>query len=164
MEKKCALDDAEVIAPIFCAWSRIESLGNRFIFDRIGMSPAAFKILTFIARKHIATPSDMLTELGGTKSNLSQRLASLERKGLISREGHAHSDDRRRIPFSITETGKHELRQTLLIAKKAGLSFKDEFTEEELKHHTAFFTKLAHILDQKEQRLEAYFKKNPRER
>ena len=59
----CSFEKADVASPIFCAWTRLESLAQRHVFGRVGLSSSSFKILALIARKRSITPSDILAEL-----------------------------------------------------------------------------------------------------
>ncbi len=159
MNTPCRFEKADIASPIFCAWTRLESLAQRHVFGRVGLSSSSFKILALIARRRSITPSDILAELEITKSNLSQRLRALEEKRLIKRSRAGISDDRRKVAFLITPAGERKLREAALVAKQAGLSFEKDFTKEEIKHHRAFFTKLLILLDQKEQELKKQPKK-----
>lgn len=159
MNKKCSFEKADVASPIFCAWARLESLAQRYVFGRIGLGSSSFNILVLIARKPSITPSDILAELEITKSNLSQRLRTLEEKGFVKRSRANISGDRRKVAFLITATGKRKLSEAALVAKQAGLSFEKDFTKEEIRHHRAFFTKFLAILDHKERELEKQPKK-----
>jgi DNA-binding MarR family transcriptional regulator len=149
----------DIISPIFCAWTRLESLAQRHVFGCIGLGSSSFNILVLIAHKRSITPSDILAELEITKSNLSQRLRTLEEKRLVKRSRANISGDRRKVAFLITATGERKLREAALVAKQAGLSFEKDFTKEEIRHHRAFFTKFIAILDHKERELEKQSKK-----
>lgn len=159
MNKKCSFEKADVVSPIFCAWTRLESLAQRHVFGRIGLSSSSFNILVLIARKHPITPSDILAEMEITKSNLSQRLRGLEEKRLVKRSRADISGDRRKVAFLITPAGERKLHEAALVAKQAGLSFEKDFTKEEIRHHRTFFTKFLAILDRKERELEKQPKK-----
>lgn len=149
----CSFEKADVASPIFCAWTRLESLAQRHVFGRVGLSSSSFKILALIARKRSITPSDILAELEITKSNLSQRLRALEKKRLVKRSRAGISGDRRKVAFLITAAGEKKLYEAASVAKQAGLSFEKDFTKEEIRHHQAFFTKLIALLDRKEREL-----------
>lgn len=153
MKKECFFEKTDVIAPIFCAWTRLEAIANRHIFSRVGLSSSGFKILTLLARKKSATPGEMVIELGITKSNLSQRLRALEEKRFVNRS-HNEKDDQRKVYFLITPLGKKKLMEAVLLARQVGLSFEKEFTKNEIHFHSAFFSKLLTLLDKKEKELE----------
>jgi DNA-binding MarR family transcriptional regulator len=160
MNTPCRFEKADIASPIFCAWSRLESLAHRHVFGRVGLSSSGFKILVLIAHKQSASPSDILSEMEITKSNLSQRLRALEEKRFVKRSRPDTTADRRKVVFLITPAGKKKLHEAALIAKQAGLSFEKDFTKEEIRHHRAFFSKLLTVLDQKEQELEKQSKKS----
>jgi DNA-binding MarR family transcriptional regulator len=161
MDTRCPLGKTDIISPIFCAWTKLEAVANRYIFDRVGLSSSGFKILTFLARKKSATPGEMVIELGITKSNLSQRLRALEAKHFVKRSHTGKDSDQRKVYFLITTSGEKKLHQAAHIAKQAGLSFEKEFTKDEIRQHSAFFSKLTTLLDKKERDLEKLFEDTP---
>lgn len=154
MERKCFFEKNIVVAPLFCAWARLESIANRHIFGHVGLSSSGFKILAFLAQKKKATPGEIVIELNITKSNLSQRLRALETKHFVKHTHAGKESDQRKIYFLITAAGKKKLHEAALLSKQTGLSFEKEFTKEEIRHHEAFFSKLISLLDKKEQELE----------
>jgi len=145
----------DMISPLFYATNLLESLGNRYIFNPVGLTATSFKILSAL-KKRRETPSAILFQVGGLKSNLSQRLRALETKGLIRRFRRSRSD-KRKIFFELTKNGKHLLQQAETYAKHARLSFEKEFTPAELKQHKAFFAKLLSLLTKKETSLQKHF-------
>ena len=145
-----------MISPLFSATSRLETLGNRYIFKPVGLTATSFKILTAL-RQTPTTPSTLLTSVDCLKSNLSQRLHTLENKGLIRRLAHKHDTDRRQVFFQLTENGRRILRQAEAHARHVSLSFEKRFTKKELEQHKTFFTKLLALLAEKETALEKHF-------
>lgn len=145
----------DMISPLFCATHLLETLGNRYIFNPVGLTATSFKILSALKKGRLV-PCAILLEVGGLKSNLSQRLQALEKKDLI-RRFHSSPHDKRKIAFELTKSGKRLLKQAETHAKYASLSFEKEFTPAELKQHHAFFEKLIFLLTKKEASLQKHF-------
>lgn len=146
----------DIISPLFCATQLLEALGNRYIFNPVGLTATSFKILSAL-KKERATPSALLCQVGGLKSNLSQRLRALEKKGLIRRLANENTGDKRQVFFQLTANGRKILQQAEAHAKHASLSFEKRFTKKELERHYAFFAKLTRLLAEKETILEKHF-------
>jgi hypothetical protein len=53
---------------------RIEALTERYLFKPIGVTSASFKILFFVKKHPGCSPCQIMDYLGGTKSNITQRL------------------------------------------------------------------------------------------
>ncbi|HWQ60597.1 MAG TPA: MarR family transcriptional regulator [Candidatus Fimivivens sp.] len=147
-EKPVQSDD--LVSPILHAATRIERLSDRLIFEPLDLSFTAFKILKYLAIAGPSSPGAILECLGGTKSNLSQRLGTLERKGLVERLPSKSGSDRRFAAFALTAFGKRKLRTVETRAEKEGLRLSGYFSKSEITAHAAFFRKLLSLLDQAE--------------
>lgn len=148
--KKGTLPADDMISPILHAATRIERLSDRLIFEPLGLSFTAFKILKYLAIAGPSSPGAILECLGGTKSNLSQRLGTLERKGLAERLPSKKGGDRRFAAFALTASGKRKLKTVETRAEKEGLRLSGYFSKSEITAHAAFFKKLLSLLDQAE--------------
>lgn len=156
MTTKTASAKIDMISPLFSVTGILETLGNRYIFNPVGLTATGFKILTAL-KQTPTTPSALLVSVDCLKSNLSQRLRALEKKGLIRRLPNENTDDKRRVFFQLTANGRKILQQAEAHARHASLSFEKRFTKKELDQHHAFFTKLTHLLAEKETVLEKHF-------
>lgn len=156
MATKSPSEETDMISPLFSATGILEALGNRYIFNPVGLTSTSFKILTAL-KQTPTTPSTLLVSVDCLKSNLSQRLRALENKGLIRRLPNKNDNDKRRVFFQLTENGKKILQQAEAHAKHASLSFEKRFTKKELEQHHAFFAKLTRLLAEKETVLEKHF-------
>lgn len=140
----------DMVSPILHAATRIERLSDRLIFEPLDLSFTAFKILKYLSVAGPSSPGSMLECLGGTKSNLSQRLGTLERKGLVERLPSKSGSDRRFVAFALTASGKRKLRTVETRAEKEGIRLSGYFSKSEITTHAAFFRKLLSLLDQAE--------------
>lgn len=152
------IEPSSPIAPIICLAHRFESIGNKYIFKPMGLSPTSMQILKLLRNNDGLTSSDLIKITDASKSNMSQRLSFLEKEGYITRNYAKNDKDKRKIIIQITEGGKNKLADIERRVKKAQISFEKKFTEAELAHHKAFFKKLSGILDNGESELEKIFK------
>lgn len=88
--------------------------------------------------------------LGGTKSNITQRLNFLERSKLIlsarSKEG-----DKRKVLVSLSPEGTKKIKDVMDIFKKNSIYLEKFFTEKELAEHFSFMRKMNTVLNDCEQ-------------
>ncbi len=137
----------DIVPPILHAAAIIERLSDRHIFEPAGLSLTAFRILALLDHTGPTPSTRILETIDGTKSNLSQRLGMLARKGFVRRIPAPSGTDRRITPFRITPAGRRKLRETERLARDAGLRLSGLFSERELAAHRAFFRKLLSLLD-----------------
>ncbi|MGK2849029.1 MAG: MarR family transcriptional regulator [Minisyncoccota bacterium] len=141
------------ITSLLCqAYTKLEALGHHFIFQHMDISAPSFKILSLFKDHQPITLSDILNQVGGLKSNLSQRLRTLEAKGFIKRMPKMGSD-RRKIFFLITTKGQQKIQEVRKYTSKANLTFEQQFTSDELASQKYFFNKFLLLLTQKEKEL-----------
>lgn len=136
--------------PIMQAALRLQKIAQQHIFHKIGLSSTSVKILYIIDRKKNTTPSDIMNTVGGTRSNISQRLSHLEKMGYIVRTHHNASTDKRIVHVSLTTLGTEKIREIRKWVKKANICIEQYFTPAELAAHNAFFAKLNTLLAQAE--------------
>ncbi len=130
---------------IMCIAHRFERLGQKHIFAQADLSSVSAKILFVINMHRHISPSDIHDALGGTMSNISQRITYLEKNGFITR---IHSTtDKRKISLSLTPLGKQKITDIKKWLKKGNVCIEKQFTKEEIAQHFAFCKKLHATLD-----------------
>jgi DNA-binding MarR family transcriptional regulator len=148
-----------VTDPIVCTAARLERIADTYVFGPMGISPASVRILKILAFGKDLTPGQILASVGGTKSNVSQRLRFLEKEGLVRRIPAGRSGDRRRVGVTLTAAGRKKLEAVRKRFSKANLKLEGYFTKAEVRTHLAFFRKLNELLDAEEKNLGQYFPK-----
>lgn len=131
---------------------RLEALTERYLFKPSGLSAASFKILAFIKNRKECSPSEILDYLGGTKSNITQRLNFLERLSLVS-ASKSKEGDKRKVLVCLSKTGEERLAEVMGAFRKNRIHFEKFFTKQEIHNHLSFMLKLNHSLDQAEEML-----------
>lgn len=136
---------------IIGAAMRLEGIANKHIFSHIDITSASIKIMCVLLKCPSAnTPGGILEAIGGTKSNISQRLAFLEKNGFIKRKHADAGSDKRKVTICLTPKGKKKLLEAEKLIQKANMYLEKHFTNEELASHFAFFKKLNDILNKEE--------------
>lgn len=129
---------------------RIEALTERYLFKPVGISSASFKILVFVRKHPNCSPSQIMDYIGGTKSNITQRLNFLERSKLIlsarSKEG-----DKRKLLVSLSPEGTKKIKEVMDVFKKKSIFLEKFFTDKELAEHFSFMRKMNKVLNECEQ-------------
>lgn len=148
---------AYTIESIICLAHRFESIANKYVFQPMNFSPVSMKILKALSLQPGLSPKDLLEITSSTKSNISQRLDHLEKKGFIKR-GSAPRKDRRKITLDLTSSGRKKLQEIEKRFERAHISFAENLESKELEEHRRFFKKLNLILDSSEDQLEKLFK------
>jgi DNA-binding MarR family transcriptional regulator len=127
---------------------QLESIANRHIFSHIDMTSASIKIMCVLSKCPTCnTPTKILELIGGTRSNISQRLDYLEKNGLITRKHATAESDKRKVSVLLTAKGKRKLLEAEGLIQKANMYLEKHFTQDELAAHFAFFKKLNELLD-----------------
>ncbi|HMN19146.1 MAG TPA: MarR family transcriptional regulator [Candidatus Moranbacteria bacterium] len=135
------------LEPLILAAMRIEHLGTKHLFGPLGLTSSSVKMLRLLECRGSASPGDMLAVLGTTKSNMSQRLAFLEKEGLICRNYGKNAKDKRRATVALTTEGKKKLAAVRKRLLKGRTELMKEFSRKELEDFNLFITKLNRILD-----------------
>lgn len=156
MPQQSLPEATDMISPLFSATNILESLGNRYIFNPVGLTATGFKILSALKRSPM-THGTLLVSVGCLKSNLSQRLHALEKKGFIRRLPNKNATDKRQVFFQLTKNGGKVLHQAEIHARHASLSFEKCFSKKEISQHKAFLNTLLALLAEKETTLERHF-------
>lgn len=140
-----------IIEPIIFTASRLEVIANRYIFGPIGMNIPSVKIMGLLCRKKVMTPKEIMELIGGTKSNISQRLDSLEKKGYIKTR-KSRNNDKRKVFVELTMSGKGKLGEIKSQLRKVKLELESNFTKKEIEKHCAFFKKLDGLINLSEKK------------
>lgn len=125
---------------------RLELIADRLIFQPLELSAASFRILALLERKKEITPSAILGFLGGSKSNITQRLNYLDRR-LLVKTVRATTNDRRRLMVTLTPLGRSRLRAAWRSIDRNSLHVEKYFKSPELKGFYKFMIKLNKGLD-----------------
>lgn len=131
------------------AW-RLEMMADQLIFKPMNLSAASFRIIALLEKNGPLIPTDILDYLGGTKSNITQRLNFLGRSGLISSE-RVKNGDQRKILISLTDQGQATLSNIKMAFKKYDIHAEEFFSAAELKSFQSFMEKLNEGLNKCEQ-------------
>ena len=132
--------------PFIMTAMRLEALTERFLFKPVGLSAASFKILAFVKNSLGCSPSQMLNYLGGTKSNITQRLNFLEKHGFVCSK-RSSTGDKRKVFISITPVGNKKFDDVISNFKKNSIYLEKFFSKKELSDHFSFMMKLNLVLD-----------------
>lgn len=85
---------------------RLEETAERCFFAPHGLSMSTGRILMYLYRTGPRTPTEILQDLEGKKSNITQRIATLEKLKLVARQTPKPGSDRRQTTFNLTPAGK----------------------------------------------------------
>jgi|GEM_PF-1414211 len=135
---------------IFTA-ARLEQFANAHILTPIGLNITAAKIMGLLYVHKKISPSDILEITGGTKSNITQRLNHLEKKGFIKRLiPESGGTDKRKILISLTRKGKNKFEEAHELINEKSLDFEKKFSQKENNLHYEFLKKINILLNQHE--------------
>ena len=138
-----------IIEPIVYTASRLEFIANQYFFRPIGMNISSVKILELLHKKKILTPKEIMELAGCTKSNISQRLNFLEKKGFVQTKKNLF-DDKRKLSVKLTPAGKEKLQELKKRFDKIKLKLESHFSQKEIERHFEFFNKLNELISLKE--------------
>lgn len=138
---------------------KIESMANKYIFNPMGLSMSSMRILSYLQNKKITTAKELIQLTGKSKSNITQRLNTLEKNGLIIRDKDLESKDKRETFLKITSLGKNKIKEAMKKIEKFHLSKEKFFTKKEIESHIQFMKKLIIFLDKEEAQLKDVFNK-----
>lgn len=125
---------------------RLEILIDRWIFKPLDLTAASFRILAILAKFGQLSPTDIIGYLGGTKSNITQRLNFLSRCGWIKTK-RPQAGDRRKILVALSRTGRNKLAQVKASFAQHNLQVENFFNRAELKNFQKFIIKFNRSLD-----------------
>lgn len=139
--EKCFKRRFDNVIPLIMFTSlRLEAYAERNIFKQFDFTASNFRIMAMIDRLGPTFPSEIVTLLGFSKSNLTQRLSFMAKAGLVHKE--KKDDDGRKIVVSLTKEGKEKYLQALKIAKKKNKELGLLFNDKELDNYFDFMQKL----------------------
>lgn len=148
---------SSIVEPIIYTAMRLEGIANRFVFQPMGVSLSSVKILRILCCNREMTQQDILKLIGGTKSNISQRLDFLEKKKYIRRDYTKYKSDRRKVAVALTALGKAKLKEVDKRLRRSKLTLEQQFSPAEIEAHCKFFKKIHQIIDSKERDLPEIF-------
>lgn len=152
--KKIPLTIAEAI---ILTSVRLKTIANRFVFNSAGISGVKFRILRMLCSEGKKRPSEIIKFSGGTKSNVSQRLSSLEESKLIRKIFPKKGEDRRGIFIEITPKGEVLVQKLIGRFRKSVAALKKCFTASEIESQFVFLDKLNRVIDEHEKEIPPLF-------
>ena len=130
--------------------ARLEAFANKHFLEVFGLTLTSLKILDVLSRHMVVTPTQLMTELACTKSNITQRLNVMEKNGLIQRKALSHAKDKRKVGIGITVLGREKLSEAVRIISTKGVGFEKNFSPAEILACHSFLGKINDLLDQYE--------------
>lgn len=137
---------------------RLEMLADRFMFKPLGLTTASFRILMLLDKLGPKTPSEIIELIGSTKSNVTQRLNFLHRRGLIGLKRKDESD-KRRVSAFITDYGQEQVDSARQLLKKHNLRIENYFNGQEVQNFLDLIRKLNKVLDKCEINIQKHYEK-----
>jgi len=129
---------------------KIESMANKCIFHPMGLTLSSMRILGYLHHKKVTTAKELILLTGKSKSNITQRLNTLEKNGLITRDKSVSGKDKRETFLKITSLGKTRVKKAIKEIEKFHLSKEKVFSKKEIITHIKFMKKLITFLDEQE--------------
>ncbi len=139
------LEDKSLLRRLAMTAARMEVHAHKFIFEPFNLTMIGAKIMFIIKKYGPLKPTDFLRFVGGTISNLTQRINLLERNGYITRS--ASDDDGRSVILKLTPKGDQLLNTLITTADKHISEFEKQLTPEEIKVFQNILDKLNGMLD-----------------
>lgn len=137
---------------IICSATRLESFGNKHVFDAFGLTTSGYKILHIIYEHKVTTPSDILNFIGGTKSNITQRINYLAKLKYVKKiTEHSKFNDKRKTIIQLTNFGKKRYKDILKSIDTNSIQLDKLFNDTEKKTVEKLINKLNIIIDKYEQ-------------
>jgi DNA-binding MarR family transcriptional regulator len=106
---------------------RMERMADNSIFKPLNLTTASFRILMVLQEAGSQSPSDIIDALGGTKSNVTQRLNYLTKKKLVILT-HGAEKDKRRSSAVISDLGSKLVKDAYKLFKEKDLHIEKYFT------------------------------------
>lgn len=145
-----------IIEPIIMTAAQLEDFSNKYLFGPLSLTVSSMKILLILNRKGRLTAKEIIKNASGKKSNISQRLNLLEKKGYIVRYKKRNMKDKREFFIELTAEGKKKVKILYKHIGKFKLEFEENFSQKEIEQHFAFFKKLSGIIELKDQEFAKY--------
>lgn len=135
---------------------RMERMADNAIFQPLHLTTASFRILMILKEMGPQSPSSIIDVLGGTKSNITQRLNYLVKKELVILS-HGTECDKRRSSATITDLGISKIRDAYKLLKKEDLQIENYFTIKEMQDFLRLLRKLNTGLDRCEISINSHY-------
>lgn len=139
-----------IIEPIIITAAQLEDFSNKYLFGPLSLTVSSMKILLILNRKGRLTAKEIIKNVSGKKSNISQRLNLLEKKGYIVRYKERNMKDKREFFIELTTEGRNRVKILYKHIRKFKLEFEANFSQKEIEQHFIFFKKLSKIIEIKD--------------
>ena len=126
---------------------RLVEFANNNVFKPIGLTSSGIIIMHIIKQRNAIMPSELLKFIGGTKSNITQRLNFLEKNGLIARSPSPNVNDRRKIIVKLTSRGIAKLKEAQKLIDKKNIDLEKYFSKKDIASNLKFMDKINQIID-----------------
>lgn len=131
---------------------RLETNANRYYFEPMGLSSTYCKIICMLSAHGGARPTEILQKIGGTKSNISQRLDIMEKRGYVNRQIE-QSGDKRNVRVQLTDVGQKKYHEIRAFMQKKSDYIEKQFSAEEKRHLKSIIDKLNKLMDSHDERM-----------
>ncbi|MCC7357053.1 winged helix-turn-helix transcriptional regulator [Candidatus Uhrbacteria bacterium] len=112
----------------------LENTAEKNIFTPHNLTMSTGKILMILSRINKATPSELIKATDCSKSNLSQRLITLKKAGLIIHEKPQPDSDQRHNFITLTEKGRNQAHALLKIFEWKIAEFENSIPQKDWEH------------------------------
>ncbi|MFA6389140.1 MAG: MarR family transcriptional regulator [Patescibacteria group bacterium] len=155
------LKDKSIAKLVVFTATRLEQFANTYVLKPMGLTTTAIKIMGILYYRGPLTPTDILKLIGGTKSNVTQRLNFLEKSGFIKRQAPRKktADDKRKKMIELTGGGKRKLVLAYELVNNKSLDLEKSFTKAECRLFYEYLVKTNLLIYNVEKE---YLKLNPR--
>ncbi len=136
-----------LVIQIIATAHRLERLAERHFFAHFKLSGPNGKILMILGKRAPLTPSQLVECVGGTKSNVTQRLNVLERQGLVKRSSPKGQKDKRLVTVDLTPLGVKTTNSMCRSVKSKVLDLEKQLDTKLLAQATEALTTIHSILD-----------------
>jgi len=135
----------DIVHLIACTSARLEKIAEKTFFEPLKISSASFKILAYIGHYQNMMPSQLVKELGSTKSNITQRLNFLVKSGLIEKI-KTDNGDGRSVSLVLTKVGLEKLKLATDNMSAKGMRLDEKFSAEEIKQFQELLNKFNNLI------------------
>ena len=119
----------------------LESIAHKTVLEPLGLTMTGYKILHILNENGSMAISEIITCLGASKSNISQRLDYLEKNGFVERTAVV-GGDKRQVMIVITSKGGEKFGDAKNILKKEWIKLEEIFTAKEIGEMSGFMNKM----------------------
>lgn len=146
------LNEHGIFQRLMMAATRLEANANRYYFEPLGLTTTYCRIICILASQDKSTPTEILRRIGGTKSNVSQRLDVMEKNGWAKRTD-PQAGDKRNIHVELTAAGRKKYEDIKVLMAQRSAHLENILTPEEKRHAHIILDKLNAIMDGHDERL-----------